>query len=167
MREPARAPEPAPVYEAPAARAAPEPRPEPVIHDAPRTLEPIVDPWVEEYESGAVRAQPAAASAEQGDLYFDRGQQPQARPAPRREEPVAEEEYYDDRDHRRSGWSLFGKKRQQPQQQQPSYAPQPSSNRTTQQLRQTQATQPTQDYQAGHAEDDDLEIPSFLRRLAN
>ena len=171
VRETARAPEPAPVYEAPAARTAPEPRPEPVIHDAPRNLEPIVDPWVEEYESGAVRAQPAAASAEQGDLYFDRGQQqqPQARPAPRREEPpVAEEEYYDDRDHRRSGWSLFGKKRQQPQQQQqPSYAPQPSSNRTTQQLRQTQATQPTQDYQAGHAEDDDLEIPSFLRRLAN
>ncbi|MNT22029.1 cell division protein FtsZ [compost metagenome] len=168
VREPVRAPEPAPVYEAPAARVAPEPRPEPVIHDAPRNLEPIVDPWVEEYESGAVRAQPAAA---QGDLYFDRGQpeqQPQARPAPRREEaPVAEEEYYDDRDHRRSGWSLFGKKRQQPQQQQPSYAPQPSSNRTTQQLRQTQATQPTQDYQAGHAEDDDLEIPSFLRRLAN
>ncbi len=169
VREPTRAPEAAPVYEAPAARAAPEPRPEPVIHDAPRTLEPIVDPWVEEYESGAVRAQPAAASAEQGDLYFDRGQQqqPQARPAPRREEPVAEEEYYDDRDHRRSGWSLFGKKRQQPQQQQPSYAPQPSSNRTTQQLRQSQSAQPTQDYQAGHAEDDDLEIPSFLRRLAN
>ncbi len=78
------------------------------------------------------------------------------------------EEYYDDRDHRRSGWSLFGKKRQQPQQQQqPSYAPPPSSNRTTQQLRQTQATQPTQEYQAGHAEDDDLEILSFLRRLAN
>jgi cell division protein FtsZ len=109
VRETARAPEPAPVYEAPAARTAPEPRPEPVIHDAPRNLEPIVDPWVEEYESGAVRAQPAAASAEQGDLYFDRGQQQQARPAPRREEPVAEEEYYDDRDHRRSGWSLFGK----------------------------------------------------------
>ncbi|MNE59789.1 hypothetical protein D3C80_1549070 [compost metagenome] len=80
---------------------------------------------------------------------------------------MAEEEYYDDRDHRRSGWSLFGKKRQQPQQQQPSYAPQPSSNRTTQQLRQSQSAQPTQDYQAGHAEDDDLEIPSFLRRLAN
>lgn len=169
VRETARAPEPAPVYEAPAARTAPEPRPEPVIHDAPRNLEPIVDPWVEEYESGAVRAQPAAASAEQGDLYFDRGQQqqPQARTAPRREEPVAEEEYYDDRDHRRSGWSLFGKKRQQPQQQQPSYAPQPSSNRTTQQLRQSQSAQPTQEYQAGHAEDDDLEIPSFLRRLAN
>ncbi|WP_447910451.1 cell division protein FtsZ [Brevundimonas bullata] len=172
VREPARAPEPAPIYEAPAARAAPEARPEPVIHDAPRNLEPIVDPWVEEYESGAVRAQPAAAS--QGDLYFDRGQpqqqQPQARPAPRREEqpPVAEEEYYDDRDHRRSGWSLFGKKRQQPQQQQPAYAPQPTSpNRTTQQLRSGQSAQPTQDYQAGHAEDDDLEIPSFLRRLAN
>ncbi|MET4684782.1 cell division protein FtsZ [Brevundimonas faecalis] len=170
VREPARAaePAPAPTYEAPAARMAPEPRPEPVIHDAPRNLEPIVDPWVEEYESGAGRAQPAAASqVEQGDLYFDRTPEQPARPAPRREEPVAEEEYYDERDHRRSGWSLFGRKRQQPQQQQPSYAPPPSSNRTTQQLRQTQSTQPTQDYQAGQAEDDDLEIPSFLRRLAN
>jgi cell division protein FtsZ len=165
----AAAPAPAPVYEAPAARA-PEPRPEPVIRDAPRSLEPIVDPWVEEYEQGAVRAQPAAAT-EQGDLYFDRApqqpQQPAQRPAARREEPAAEEQYYDERDHRRSGWSLFGRKRQQPQQQ-PSYAPPPSSNRTTQQLRQTQSAQPQhQDPQLGQAEDDDLEIPSFLRRLAN
>ncbi|HEY4587517.1 MAG TPA: cell division protein FtsZ, partial [Brevundimonas sp.] len=80
----------------------------------------------------------------------------------------AEEPFYDERDHRRSGWSLFGRKRQQPQQQQPSYAPPPSSNRTTQQLRQTQSIQPQhQDPQLGQTEDDDLEIPSFLRRLAN
>ena len=118
-------------------------------------------------------AQPAASS-EQGDLYFDRApqrqqpapQQPAQRPAARHEEP-AEEPFYDERDHRRSGWSLFGRKRQQPQLQQ-SYAPPPSSNRTTQQLRQTQAMQPQQqDPQVGQSEDDDLEIPSFLRRLAN
>ncbi|WP_292056140.1 MULTISPECIES: cell division protein FtsZ [unclassified Brevundimonas] len=175
VREAAPQPVPAPVYEAPAARA-PEPKieakPEPVIRDAPRNLEPIVDPWVEEYEQGAGRAQPAASS-EQGDLYFDRApqrqqpaQQPAQRPAARHEEP-AEEPFYDERDHRRSGWSLFGRKRQQPQQQQ-SYAPPPSSNRTTQQLRQTQAMQPQQqDPQVGQSEDDDLEIPSFLRRLAN
>ena len=165
------APAPEPVYEAPVARApAPEARPEPVIHDAPRNLDPIVDPWVEEFEQGMGHA-PAAASAkpEQGDLYFNRQErQPEPRPAPRREEVQAEEDYYAERDHRRSGWSLFGRgKRQQPQQQQPSYAPPPSSNRTTQQLRQTQMAQPQQDYRSGHAEEDDLEIPSFLRRLAN
>ena len=176
VREAAPQPAPAPVYEAPAARA-PEPKieakPEPVIRDAPRNLEPIVDPWVEEYEQSAGRAQPAVSS-EQGDLYFDRApqrqqpapQQPAQRPAARHEEP-AEESFYDERDHRRSGWSLFGRKRQQPQQQQ-SYAPPPSSNRTTQQLRQTQAMQPQQqDPEVGQSEDDDLEIPSFLRRLAN
>ena len=80
---------------------------------------------------------------------------------------ILSECHHDERDHRRSGWSLFGRKRQQPQQQ-PSYAPPPSSNRTTQQLRQTQSAQPQpQDPQLGHSDDDDLEIPSFLRRLAN
>ena len=169
VREAAPAPTPVadPIVEAPAARA-----PEPVIHDAPRNLEPIVDPWVEEFESNAGRGQTAAsAQSEQGDLYFDRQErQPEPRPAPRREEPqAAEDEYYAERDHRRSGWSLFGRGKrqaQQPQQQQ-SYAPPPSSNRTTQQLRQTNSVQPSQDYQTGHAEEDDLEIPSFLRRLAN
>ena len=114
---------------------------------------------------------PAAATntSEQGDLYFDRQQrQPEPRPQTRREEPEPiEDDYYAERDHRRSGWSLFGRGKRQPQQQQPSYAPPPSSNRTTQQLRQTQVTQPQQDYRTGHAEEDDLEIPSFLRRLAN
>lgn len=177
VRETAPQSAPAPTYEAPAARA-PEPKieakPEPVIHDAPRNLEPIVDPWVEEYEQGGGRGQ-TAASSEQGDLYFDRAPQRQ-QPAPQqqaqrsaaRHEELAEEPFYDERDHRRSGWSLFGRKRQQPQQQQPSYAPPPSSNRTTQQLRQTQSIQPQhQDPQLGQTEDDDLEIPSFLRRLAN
>jgi len=136
-----RAPEPAPVVPT---FTAPQPAPvapEPVIHAAEeRALEPIIDPWVEEFESDH---RPAAQdrSRSQGDLYLDRGQ------------PAAEQNAapaYDDRDHRRSGWSLFGKKPRQPE-----YAPAPR-----------QQAAPTQPMQAVDAEDD-LEIPSFLRRLAN
>ncbi|WP_242913860.1 cell division protein FtsZ [Brevundimonas pishanensis] len=142
----------------------PQVRPEPVIHDAPRNLDPIVDPWVEEFEQGR-GARGAAAQQEQGDLYMER--EPARRPEPKPEPEAPREEYYDD-SHRRSGWSLFGRRRNAPQQ--PTYSPPPSSgpNRTTQQLRQTQSVQPqVQDHQRGYAEDDDLEIPSFLRRLAN
>jgi len=135
-----------------------EPRPEPVIHDAPRNLEPIVDPWVEEFEQGA---HGVAAKQEQGELYLNR----EPRQAPRRPEPEEpREEYYED-SHRRSRWSLFGRRRNSPQQ--PSYSPPPSSNRTTQQLRQTQSVQPQYEQQGGQIDDDDLGIPSFLRRLAN
>ncbi|WP_297802519.1 cell division protein FtsZ [uncultured Brevundimonas sp.] len=160
-QQPAPQPQPEPVR-------APEPRmevrPEPVIHDAPRTLDPIVDPWVEEFEQG--RNRNTASGQEQGDLYMDR------EPTSRRQKPEPEaeaprEEYYDD-SHRRSGWSLFGRRRAAPQQ--PTYSPPPpsGSNRTTQQLRQTQSVQPQQVHdQRGYAEEDDLEIPSFLRRLAN
>lgn len=156
--EATRAPEPtvapaAPAYEPPVARApepapAPEPRievrPEPVIRVAEeqpqaRNLDPIVDPWVEEYETTRKPApsQPAA----QADLYD-------------RAEPMDD---YDDRDHRRSGWSLFGRKRAQAPQ--PTYAPRPTSGARA-------AAQPAPEPEAGQA-DDDLEIPSFLRRLAN
>jgi cell division protein FtsZ len=68
---------------------------------------------------------------------------------------------YDDRDHRKSGWSLFGKKRTRPQ---PTY-PQPAGNprrRCARPPRPSRPSEPT----LGQAEDD-LEIPSFLRRLAN
>ncbi|HAF80735.1 MAG TPA: cell division protein FtsZ [Brevundimonas sp.] len=139
-----------PSFQAPAAA---EPRPEPVIRvaePAPRTLEPIVDPWVEEYETRApaTSAQPSRAPVEpQGDLY-----------AARSPEPTADD--YDDRDHRRSGWSLFGRgKRAQPQ-------PEPVYSRTQPQMRQSAQPQSTPEPEAGQA-DDDLEIPSFLRRLAN
>ncbi len=148
-----RAPEPAPVVPT---FQAPEPvvarAPEPVIHVAeePRSLEPIVDPWVEEFE-----AKPAAvARPDQGDLYMDRTPVA-ATPAPAYEEPA-----YDDRDHRKSGWSLFGKKPRATH----TYAPQPAPSRAQPQLRQT--AQPLPEVEAPSAEDD-LEIPSFLRRLAN
>jgi cell division protein FtsZ len=132
---------------------APEPKPEPVIHVAEeRALEPIVDPWVEEYESGPRTAAAAAAPVAQGELHLDR-----AEPEAPRHEPTYDD--YDDRDHRKSGWSLFGKKRQQPQ---PTY---PQNNRQTE-MRATTQVQPSPEPELGEAEDD-LEIPSFLRRLAN
>jgi len=123
--------------------------PEPVIHVAeePRSLEPIVDPWVEEFEASPSR--PAVAQ-NQGDLYMDGNAS-----APREyDEPV-----YDDRDHRKSGWTLFGKKPRA----QSAYAPvAPGAQRGQPQMRATAqpAPEPAQT-------EDDLEIPSFLRRLAN
>jgi cell division protein FtsZ len=139
---------------------APEPKPEPVIHVTDdRKLEPIVDPWVEEYESSPRTAAEATAPVAQGELYLDRVA---PEPAPRQEAaPRSEPAYddYDDRDHRKSGWSLFGKKRQSP----PTY-PAPGSRQT--EMRQTTQTQPMSEPELGEAEDD-LEIPSFLRRLAN
>ncbi|SDQ42356.1 cell division protein FtsZ [Brevundimonas sp. 374] len=155
--EATRAPEPrieaapvVPTFQAPAARE-PEPRPEPVIRVAepqPRALDPIVDPWVEEYETRA----PAPRVAPQGDLY--------ERAAPAAQQPQTDDGY-DDRDHRRSGWSLFGRgKRTQPQHDM-SYAPQ-SSHQARSSAQPVQHPEP----EAGQA-DDDLEIPSFLRRLAN
>ncbi len=153
-----RAPEPAPVvptFQSPAAAAPVVRAPEPVIHVAEeRTLEPIIDPWVEDFESGNGRQPAAAASqADQGDLYMDR-QPVQSQPS-HYDEPA-----YDDRDHRRSGWSLFGKKPRA----QTAYAPAPAPARAQPQMRQT--TQPMSDA-APSAPEDDLEIPSFLRRLAN
>jgi len=136
-----------------------EPRAEPVIHVAEdRTLEPIVDPWVEEYESAprARTAAEAAAPIAQGDLYMDRTAASQA--DTRHEEPAHDD--YDDRDHRKSGWSLFGRGKRQPTP--PTYAP---PSRTTE-MRSTSQAQPTPEPLPGEAEDD-LEIPSFLRRLAN
>jgi cell division protein FtsZ len=147
------APTAAPVQAARAPESAPVARaPEPVIHHVPeeRTLAPIVDPWVEEFESDRTRRPAASAPVDQGDLYMDRSQ------------PAAEPDYaepaYDDRDHRKSGWSLFGSKK--PSRPQPTYVQQPAP-----QMRSNASAQPTPEPQP--AAEDDLEIPSFLRRLAN
>src|SRR5690606_37940662 len=139
---------------------APEPRPEPVIHVAEdRALEPIVDPWVEEYESAPRTAAQATAPVAQGDLYMDRAAERVApQPEPRREEPAYDD--HDDRDHRKSGWSLFGRGKRQSSQ--PTYAPPPRNT----EMRSTSQVQQAPEPELGEAEDD-LEIPSFLRRLAN
>jgi len=141
-----RAPEPAPVvptFQTPSEQAVAR-APEPVIHVADdRVLAPIIDPWVEEFEAAPVRT----GAQDQGDLYMDSAPQ-----APREYDEPA----YDDRDHRKSGWSLFGKKPRA----QSAYAP--TLQRGQPQMRATAqpAPAPTQ-------AEDDLEIPSFLRRLAN
>jgi cell division protein FtsZ len=140
--------------------AAPEPRPEPVIHVAEeRKLEPIVDPWVEEFEAAPRPAARTAPPEAQGELYLDRPAAAAPAPTPARDEPAYDE--YDERDHRKSGWSLFGRKRQQSQ---PTY---PSAPSRQTEMRSTSQYQPApQQPEPGEAEDD-LEIPSFLRRLAN
>ncbi len=156
FREPIRAeaprftaPEPEPVVPTFSAPVEPEVRPEPVIHIAEeRVLEPIVDPWVEEYEAAPPPRRATAAQA-QGDLYMD-----PAPARPTRQEPVADP--YDD--HKKSGWSLFGRKRQTPQ---ASYQA-PPAQEPAPQMRTTQSAQVEPDMA-----EDDLEIPSFLRRLAN
>jgi cell division protein FtsZ len=149
------APEPAPVVPTfrtpePVARA-----PEPVIHVAEeRVLEPIIDPWVEAFEQDHGRPGAVPPPVGQGDLYLDR---PAGAAAPAEYgEPV-----HDERDHRKSGWSLFGKKPRA----QTAYAPSAQAAPRGQpqpQLRQTAQPQPDPT-----GSEDDLEIPSFLRRLAN
>ena len=165
--EVARTPEPAPVlptFDAPpvatpslaamAATAARQPAPEPVIHVAEeRKLDPIVDPWVEQFEADRGRA--PAPTVDQGDLYFDRAPAAQVAPEP------AYEPQYEERDHRKSGWSLFGKK---PRAQ--AYAPQPVQRPQTQ-MRPMGSAQAAPEPEAAQGTEDDLEIPSFLRRLAN
>ncbi len=151
-----------------AAAPAPAPVAAPVARqEAPRELEPIVDPWVEEYEArpAAAHAAPTTQPVAQGDLYMD-APVPQARPEPQAQ-PVAQDEddWGHDDHHRKSGWSLFGKKRSAPPA--PSYgAP---TTRTTAQApgahRSAAAMQPA--YEPEPESDDDLQIPSFLRRLAN
>ncbi len=143
-----------------------EPRSEPVIRPAepapapaaareptaaeaaePRIVGRIVDPAVEEMEA-------------QGDLYADR---PAAfdRPEPVRPAPMAEDDgLFEDRDHKRSGWSLFGRRRS------PTAYAAPAPAARAPQMRPTQSAQTAPEPEAQQGEDD-LEIPSFLRRLAN
>ncbi len=151
--------EPAPIVPTFEAPTQPPRAPEPVIHVAeaqtpePRTLEPIVDPWVEAFESDTLR--PAASATQQGELYLDR-----AKPQAQAPEPTYADDQYDERDHRRSGWSLFGRGKPRPQFSAPPVTARPPAPA----LRPTQQTAPEPE---APAQEDDLEIPSFLRRLAN
>ena len=138
-------------------RVQPQPQaPEPVAKaEAPRTLDPIVDPWVEEYE--ADQTPHAASRPVQGDLYMEPAREP-AR-AERQPEPEPE---WDDRDHhRKSGWSLFGRKRA------PEPAPYAPEARNEPRPMRLSGNQALKTPEPEPSEDDELEIPSFLRRLAN
>jgi cell division protein FtsZ len=87
-----------------------------------------------------------------------------AEPAPPAEEPLFPDTHYDERRAQKGGWmSLFGGRTRydasQPEARDPrAHAPVP-------QARSTGSAQPIEDER--HDEGEDLEIPSFLRRLAN
>ena len=108
----------------------------------------------EEYEASHSAPITAEAQIPQGDLYNERAQQPIAPQQPQTAiEPELEIDHHD-RDQRRNGWSLFGKPKSRPHS---NYVAPQADPQPTQQLRQTSQVAP----------EDDLEIPSFLRRLAN
>ena len=169
--EPSPAPEPTPIPEPePVAMIAPEPEPipapepafepvirdhapaEPVIHAAreDRVIGRIVDPAVEEYESRSAARAPARD--DQGDLYFDRGRRDYGQGDMDADQGEPET--------KKGGWSLFGRGKRPA----PLPSPYPAPQQTRQELRPTQSAQPRIDPEAA---EDDLEIPSFLRRLAN
>jgi cell division protein FtsZ len=117
--------------------------------------------------------EPAPVVEAQEDLHFEEPvmEEPRiAAPAPRvtrivdpmvaeaEDEPLYSETYDDRRQQKSSGWmSLFGGGRQQRYDQQPAQQP-----------RQTGSTRPAlQPLDQPAPEGEDLEIPSFLRRLAN
>jgi len=121
----------------------------------PRIVARIVDPAVEEMEA-------------QGDLYL-------SEPAPtplsvqREPEPVRPRApdsglYMDRREPpKKDRFSLFGRRKSEPT---PVREPEPV--RSTQQLKPTQQIEPTPPPSAAAVpEEDDLNIPAFLRRLAN
>ena len=93
---------------------------------------------------------------------MDRSAERAEQPEPRREEPAYDD--YDDRDHRKSGWSLFGRGKRQPAQ--PTFPQSRSTEARMTEMRSTSQAQPAAEPELNQAEDD-LEIPSFLRRLAN
>ena len=117
----------------------------------PRVVARIVDPLVEEMEG-------------QGDLYL-------ADPAPEPRGKVFEPEpvrgqdaglYMDRREPpKKDRFTLFGRRKPEPA---PFHEPEPV--RPTQQLKPTQQVEPTPTT-AAVPEEDDLNIPAFLRRLAN
>ncbi|HVN01368.1 MAG TPA: cell division protein FtsZ [Caulobacteraceae bacterium] len=156
--EPLPEPEPIAAYEPPPAA---EPIPDPVVQQAPQpvALEPVRATVYT--PQPATEAAPLAASAPEPTVI-----QPQIRPVTRIVDPaVADDDdeplfagaanhFADDRRQKGGGWlSIFGRPRHE--------TPAPA-------LRSTGSAQPAaQPAEAAAEEADDLEIPSFLRRLAN
>ncbi|MBO9557228.1 MAG: cell division protein FtsZ, partial [Caulobacter sp.] len=146
----------------------------------PRPIErPAAAPApVASYAPEPVYEEPAPIVEAQEDLHFEEPviEEPRVTaPAPRvtrivdplvadaaevEEEPLYSETYEDRRAQKSGGWmSLFGGGRQQRYEQQPAQQQQPQRGSARPQLQPLE--QPTTD------EGEDLEIPSFLRRLAN
>ena len=136
--------------EAPVSREIREPvieQPRATAYGEDRPIARIVDPLVADDEEA------------QGDLYLDT---PMVKPEPTRQrQPEPEPEYIEE--PRRGGWrSLFGGGR-------PRYEEKPAQQfgRARPELRPTQQVEPELEPEAAPEAQDDLEIPSFLRRLAN
>ena len=161
-----RAPEPAPVQQAwsqqPEAPRAPEPR--------------AADPFRAQYAPEPAPVSYSEPETRQGDLRFEPAQ-PAVSMEPRRtvivdpmvaedhelEAPLYAEPHYESDRNRgnKGGWlSLFGGRQQQPQQR---YEEQPQRSAVGAPARPVQQQPEPQAQEEG----DDLEIPSFLRRLAN
>ena len=117
----------------------------------PRVVARIVDPMVEELEA-------------QGDLYLSEGAPEPRRPAPEPEPArTRDADLYMDRREppKKDRFTLFGRRKSEP-------APprETEHQRATPQLKPTQQVEPTPTT-AAVPEEDDLNIPAFLRRLAN
>ena len=146
-------------------------RAEPVIENASREIrEPVIEDipaaasWDEERPIARIVDPLVADDEAQPDLYLDTPHVPQAR----RQEPIAapeaEPEYVEEQP-KRGGWrSLFGGGRPRYEEKQPQ-----GFGRARPELRQTQQLEPEIEPEPAPAAEsqDDLEIPSFLRRLAN
>lgn len=166
------------IYDAPREPARPEPfGHEPVRQEAVRQdtgardslsrdiREPMVQPGSDSRVIGRI-VDPAVEGEDdesQGDLYLDRGIGP-VRDAGRQD--------YGQRDHKRPGWSLFKRRDAEVPQPGPQRAPTEASAAS---YRPDTAPQPAPQMRSTDSarlaepqrEEDDLEIPSFLRRLAN
>ena len=135
--------------------------PEPVIRPAhpagaeesERLVGRIVDPSVDEDR---------VDEAEQGDLYFDRAPEPAPRQVSHRPAHAPDDSLFEDREPKR-GWSLFGRGRRS-QTTQSHHTEEPAA--AAPQMRPTHQVQPVEDLEQPRDEDD-LQIPAFLRRLAN
>ncbi len=116
----------------------------------PRVIARIVDPAVEEMEA-------------QGDLYLtEPAPTPRATaPAPEPEVDPAHDEglFMERREPKRERFTLFGRRKADPE---PMPAPRPAPHLTP-----VQRTDDTPPQQTAVPDEDDLNIPSFLRRLAN
>jgi cell division protein FtsZ len=162
-------------------RAAPASQAEPVRAASRYEARPLDRPSSSYAPEPAYEPEPEiVAEAPQADLYFEEptvAEAPEPRitqPAPRtvtrivdpmveeaEDTPLYTEQHYADRQPQKSGWmSLFGGGRQRDYQQP---APQQPQARSTTSAR--PAMQPLEAQQVDEGED--LEIPSFLRRLAN
>jgi cell division protein FtsZ len=164
----------------PAPQAAPAPAPvtaettRPGMRYEPRPIERPAAAPVASYAPEPAYEEPAPVAEAQEDLRFEEPvmEEPRvAAPAPRvtrivdpmvaeaEDEPLYSETYEDRRAQKSGGWmSLFGGGRQQRYEQQPAPAPRQTGSARPQSQ---PLDQPTTD------EGEDLEIPSFLRRLAN